>query len=77
MDFKRVIWHESFSVLLNKIAEYSKVGVWEKDAFGHEIWLFPFIHILSGDFEELQVTPCLQNVHTFSFFYMYPGQQWP
>jgi hypothetical protein len=52
VDFKRVVWHESFRKLLETIAPYSKTGCWIKCGDGKTRRLFPFILILSADYEE-------------------------
>ena len=52
VDFKRVIWHESFHMLLESIHEYSKVGCWVECGDGVQRHLFPMVFILSADYEE-------------------------
>ncbi|KIJ98243.1 hypothetical protein K443DRAFT_133505 [Laccaria amethystina LaAM-08-1] len=52
VDFKRVIWHESFRILLESIQEYSKVGCWVECGDGVQRHLFPMVFILSADYEE-------------------------
>ncbi|KDQ51821.1 hypothetical protein JAAARDRAFT_62330 [Jaapia argillacea MUCL 33604] len=44
INFKRVVWHESFYELLKTIVELSRIGFW--------CFLFPLILILSADYEE-------------------------
>ncbi|KIK02915.1 hypothetical protein K443DRAFT_96073, partial [Laccaria amethystina LaAM-08-1] len=52
VDFKQVIWHESFHILLESIQEYSKVGCWVECGDGVQRHLFPMVFILSADYEE-------------------------
>ncbi|KAF8961518.1 hypothetical protein BDZ97DRAFT_1921202 [Flammula alnicola] len=52
VDFKRVVWHQSFFKLLETIAQYSKTGCWVKCGDGIERQLFPVVLILSADYEE-------------------------
>jgi hypothetical protein len=52
VDFKRVIWHESFSIFLHKLTKITHLGEWVIDGNGKKLHLFPFIWILSADFEE-------------------------
>ena len=51
-DFKRIVWHESFEKLLDSIKEHSKTGYAVTCGDGIERLLFPFIVILSADYEE-------------------------
>jgi hypothetical protein len=52
VDFKRVVWHAGFRILLESVAEYSYTGCWNK--CGDDILrsLFPAVIILSADYEE-------------------------
>ncbi|TFK39111.1 hypothetical protein BDQ12DRAFT_698231 [Crucibulum laeve] len=52
VDFKRIIWHESFRILMETIQEYSKTGAWVNCGDGETRQLYPFIFILSADYEE-------------------------
>jgi hypothetical protein len=52
VNFKRAVWHESFRVLLSSIATYSLTGCWVQCGDKIQRHLFPFIFILSGDYEE-------------------------
>ena len=52
VNFKRVVWHESFKVFLRKVAEYSKLGYWQKCGDKQNRRLFPIPAILSSDYEE-------------------------
>ena len=52
VNFKRVVWHDSFYELLDSIQTYSQVGIYIKCADGIERHLYPVILILSADYEE-------------------------
>ena len=52
VNFKRVVWHEAFYELLKSICQYSKTGYWHGCADFIKRLLFPFIFILSADYEE-------------------------
>jgi len=52
VNFKRVVWHDSFYELLDSIQAYSQVGFHIKCADGVERHLYPVILILSADYEE-------------------------
>lgn len=52
VDFKRVVWHESFCILLSSIKELSKVGCWVECGDGIKRRLYPMVFILSADYEE-------------------------
>ncbi|KAI9457934.1 hypothetical protein HD554DRAFT_2042222 [Boletus coccyginus] len=52
-NFKRVIWHESFTILLEDLFQLSQTGYKHKCYDEVERWLFPLILILSADYEEL------------------------
>jgi hypothetical protein len=56
VNFKRVVWHQSFYALLASICDHSKTGFWFKCADSVTRHLFPFILILSADYEEQSVT---------------------
>ncbi|PPQ63348.1 hypothetical protein CVT24_006721, partial [Panaeolus cyanescens] len=53
VNFKRVIWHDSFRVLLKAIS--MKFGHWLECGDSIERLLFPFIVILCADYEEQYV----------------------
>ncbi|KAI6017728.1 hypothetical protein BKA83DRAFT_4058855 [Pisolithus microcarpus] len=61
VNFKRVIWHEAFLKLLEKVAELSKVGYLHESYDGVLRWLFPLILILSADYEELCVMTLIRG----------------
>ncbi|KAH9038489.1 hypothetical protein EDB85DRAFT_2287447 [Lactarius pseudohatsudake] len=52
VNFKRTIWHESFSMIVQLIVTHSKTGCWLECGDGVERWLFPIVLILSADYEE-------------------------
>ncbi|KAF8452167.1 hypothetical protein L210DRAFT_3608318 [Boletus edulis BED1] len=52
-NFKRVVWHEAFLRILDKLNKFSKTGYCHKCYDEIIRWLFPLILILSGDYEEL------------------------
>jgi hypothetical protein len=51
-NLKRVVWHESFLILLETIILISKTGFAHECYDGILRWLFPLILILSADYEE-------------------------
>ncbi|KAG1868959.1 hypothetical protein DFJ58DRAFT_714136 [Suillus subalutaceus] len=51
-NLKHVIWHESFAVFLELVAQYSKTGYAHKCFDQILRWLFPILLILSADYEE-------------------------
>ena len=54
-DFKCTVWHESFKKLLETIKYHSKIGFMIVCSDRVERCLFPFIVILSADYEEQYV----------------------
>jgi hypothetical protein len=52
VDFKRVVWHNSFLKLLETIAKYSGTGCWVECGDKIQRQLFPTVLILSADYEE-------------------------
>ncbi|KAF8156731.1 hypothetical protein B0H34DRAFT_675152 [Crassisporium funariophilum] len=61
VNFKRVIWHESFRKLLESLKNPSNIGYMVKCGDGVSHHLFPFICILSADYEEQCVMALLQG----------------
>ncbi|GJF00191.1 hypothetical protein PsYK624_164700 [Phanerochaete sordida] len=55
VDFTKVIWHKGFEKILESIALLSRVGFPVQCGDGIERILYPFIHILSADYEEQYV----------------------
>ena len=58
-NFKRMVWHELFFVIIRSIIAHSKTGCWLECGNGVKRWLFPIVLMLSVDYEE-------QYVLTFS-----------
>jgi hypothetical protein len=52
VNFKRVVWHDSFYELLKTIKEYSSSGCWITCSDGVDRHIYPLIMILSADYEE-------------------------
>jgi hypothetical protein len=52
VNFKRVVWHESFRKLLETIEEKSATGCWVNCGDGVARNIYPLILILAADFEE-------------------------
>ncbi|KAK0494773.1 hypothetical protein EDD18DRAFT_1106659 [Armillaria luteobubalina] len=53
INFKPVVWHESFCKILESVAEYSYTGyAFTLPHSGETIVIYPFIFILSADYEE-------------------------
>ena len=52
VNFKRVVWHDSFYELLDSIHAHSKTGFYIECADGVVRHLYPAILILSADYEE-------------------------
>lgn len=55
-NFKRAVWHQSFLKLLEAIKYHSQTGFWIKCGDAIERLLFPFILILSADYQEQYVS---------------------
>ncbi|KAN0137278.1 hypothetical protein V8E53_004723 [Lactarius tabidus] len=55
VGFKREVWHESFSIIIKSIVEHLKTGCWLECSNGVQRWIFPFVTILSADYEEQTV----------------------
>jgi len=52
VNFKRVVWHESFYRLLDSVSAYSKTGFSTECADTIMRHLYPLVLILSADYEE-------------------------
>ncbi|KAK0457561.1 uncharacterized protein EV420DRAFT_1621072 [Desarmillaria tabescens] len=53
INFKRVVWHEAFRKILGSLAQYSRSGyAFQPPNSDKVIILYPFILILSADYEE-------------------------
>ena len=83
MNFKRVIWHDSFYELVDSIHAVSKTGLYITCADGITRHLYPVILILSADYEEqyefyvLHTYLCLYFNKVFYGTYPGWGQQLP
>jgi len=56
VNFKRVVWHKCFRKLLKSLRHHSRTGCSVVCGDGTERLLFPFILILSADYEEQYVS---------------------
>ncbi|KAF9643387.1 hypothetical protein BDM02DRAFT_3104488, partial [Thelephora ganbajun] len=52
VNFKWVIWHDSFYKLLESIEAYSVVGCWVKCSDGVMQYIYPLVLMLTADYEE-------------------------
>ncbi|KAK0471910.1 hypothetical protein IW261DRAFT_1424717 [Armillaria novae-zelandiae] len=53
INFKQVVWHESFCKIMESVVEYSYTGyAFTLPHSGKTIVIYPFIFILSADYEE-------------------------
>ncbi|CDO73238.1 hypothetical protein BN946_scf185007.g293 [Trametes cinnabarina] len=52
VNFKRVVWHESFRIILDPIRAFTHSGVWFRCGDDVERCMCPFVVILSSDYEE-------------------------
>lgn len=52
VNFKRVVWHDCFKKLLESLRLHSRTGCSVMCGDGIERLIFPFILILSADYEE-------------------------
>ncbi|KAF9235747.1 hypothetical protein BU15DRAFT_77676 [Melanogaster broomeanus] len=62
VNFKNVVWHKAFNVLLESIIKYVKTGFWFECADKISRLLFPIILILSGDYEEQCVMALIRGL---------------
>ncbi|KAH9850401.1 hypothetical protein C2E23DRAFT_735177 [Lenzites betulinus] len=60
---KRVIWHDSFWILLQTVAEHAKTGYKFRCGDGVERLLYPFIIMLVADYEEQSVMALIRGVN--------------
>ncbi|KAI9436138.1 hypothetical protein BJY52DRAFT_1091423, partial [Lactarius psammicola] len=51
-NFKRVVWHKSFFVIIWSIISHSKTSCWVECGNGVKQWLFPIVLMLSVDYKE-------------------------
>ncbi|KAI0085317.1 hypothetical protein BDY19DRAFT_1059668 [Irpex rosettiformis] len=52
IDWKHAIYHEAFRILLEHVAAHSRTGYRVKCGDQHIRTLYPFIHIITADYEE-------------------------
>ena len=52
VNFKHVVWHKSFYLMLESIMSISSTGSWFRCGDDIVRHLFPYILILSADYEE-------------------------
>ena len=52
MNFKNIVWHESFNKLVESIKGYSKTGCWVWCSDEVDQHIYPVILILVADYEE-------------------------
>ncbi|KAG2132824.1 uncharacterized protein EDB93DRAFT_1242892 [Suillus bovinus] len=62
INFKRVVWHESFVKILLNLEQYSKTGYLYMCYDKIMRWLFPVILILSADYEEQCMMSLIRGV---------------
>ncbi|KAG1858351.1 hypothetical protein C8R48DRAFT_544380, partial [Suillus tomentosus] len=63
-NLKRVVWHESFSILLVTIMVLSATGFAHECYDGIQRWIFPLILILSADYEEQCVMALIRGLNS-------------
>ncbi|KAG2145634.1 hypothetical protein BD769DRAFT_1382534 [Suillus cothurnatus] len=63
VNFKNVVWHESFKCLLKSLAPLSKTGFWVKCWDSIERLFYPLILILSEDYEEQCVMALIRGTN--------------
>ncbi|KAJ3559044.1 hypothetical protein NP233_g11364 [Leucocoprinus birnbaumii] len=61
VDFKRVIWHDSFRHLFKTLKKYAKDGGHIKCGDGVKRHLFPVVLILSADYEEQSIMAAIRG----------------
>ncbi|KAK0470789.1 hypothetical protein EDD18DRAFT_1315381 [Armillaria luteobubalina] len=65
INFKRVVWHESFCKILESVAEYSYTGyAFTLPHSGETIVIYPFIFILLADYEEHCMMSLIRGVRS-------------
>jgi hypothetical protein len=52
-NMKNAVWHECFKKLLHRLEQYSQTGYHTICGDAITRWLFPFVLILSSDYEEM------------------------
>ncbi|KAK0488236.1 hypothetical protein EDD18DRAFT_1359684 [Armillaria luteobubalina] len=65
INFKRVVWHESFQKIIESIEDYSSTGyAFKLPHSGHIIVIYPFILILCADYEEHCMMTLIRGVNS-------------
>ncbi|KAK0471916.1 hypothetical protein IW261DRAFT_1424721 [Armillaria novae-zelandiae] len=65
INFKRVVWHESFRKIMESVVEYSYTGyAFTLPHSGKTIVIYPFIFVLSADYEEHCMMTLIRGVHS-------------
>ncbi|KAG1800596.1 uncharacterized protein BJ212DRAFT_1450149 [Suillus subaureus] len=62
VNFKNAIWHESFIKILSSLTSKSRTGQWFECLDNVQHWFFPFILILSADYEEQCIMSLIQGI---------------
>ncbi|KAG2037928.1 hypothetical protein BDR03DRAFT_981931 [Suillus americanus] len=62
VNFKNAVWHESFIKILSSLASKSHTGQWFECLDNVQCWFFPFILILSADYEEQCIMSLIQGI---------------
>ncbi|KAG1854811.1 hypothetical protein DFJ58DRAFT_841293 [Suillus subalutaceus] len=63
-NLKKVVWHKSFTILLETLSLISKTGFAHQCYDGILRWLFPLILILSADYEEQCVMALIRGFNS-------------
>ncbi|KAG1853126.1 hypothetical protein F4604DRAFT_1883424 [Suillus subluteus] len=62
VNFKNAVWHESFVKILSSLASKSHTGQWFECLDNVQHWFFPFILILSADYEEQCIMSLIRDI---------------
>lgn len=73
VNFKRVVWHDSFYELLDSICAVSKTGLCIKCANGITSHLYPVILMLSADYGEQYLLFFMLYSHLCLHLHFEPG----
>ncbi|KAI0796362.1 hypothetical protein BC629DRAFT_1734435 [Irpex lacteus] len=66
IDWKNAVYHEAFKILLEQIASHSRTGYRMKCGDGNLRTLYPFIHIITADYEEQCYFALIRGLHGLS-----------
>ena len=61
VDFKQVVWHKAFYKIIESIKKYAELGFTLECGDGVRWKIFPFILIVSADYEELYIVTHLHH----------------